>query len=426
MIKILESDILGEKIHFKRLKNGLEIYVLPKPGFYRKSAIYATKYGSNDISFIVPGESEVTDVPLGIAHFLEHKAFEEPEGDVFEMFSNLGADPNASTGYDATSYYFTTTENFYESLDLLLGFVNRPYFTDENVEKEKGIITQELLMYEDNAHWMVYFNLLRGLYEKHPVRNDIGGTIESIQTIDKDMLYRTYNTFYHPSNMVLFAVGDIAPEKVFMQAKAQFKEDLKEQSEIERITYEEPKGVFQNEIRHKMPISRPIFAIGYKDIPIYRGGKELLKKIIVNGIVSDMTIGSTSDLYSELYEKGLIDGSFSGGYTGEKDYSYMVLSGETRDVDLLVDELQNGIEDIKRKGPDKDLFLQAKRGRIGRFIRYFDHIGGLGPLFVSLYIKESNLFDYIEVLDSITYEDVKIGLENAFVENRRVVSVVEP
>ncbi|NMA95084.1 MAG: insulinase family protein [Clostridiales bacterium] len=426
MRQILESDILGEKIHFKRLKNGLDVYVLPKPGFYRKSAIYATKYGSNDISFVVPGESQVTDVPLGIAHFLEHKAFEEPEGDVFEMFSNLGADPNASTGYDATSYYFTTTENFYECLDLLIGFVNRPYFTDENVEKEKGIITQELLMYEDNAHWMVYFNLLRGLYERHPVRNDIGGTVESIKAIDKDMLYRTYNTFYHPSNMVVFAVGDIDPEKMFEQVESHFKEDLKEQGKIERMTTQEPEEVFQREIRHKMPVSRPLFAIGYKDTPINKGGKELLKKIIVNGIVSDMTIGSTSDLYSQLYEEGLIDGSFGGGYTGEMDYAYMVLSGETANVDLLIERLQDGIDDIKKKGPDKDLFLQAKRGRIGRFIRYFDYVGGLGPLFVSLYIKESNLFDYIEVLDSITYEDVKAGLETAFDEKRRVVSIVEP
>lgn len=426
MDNVIKSDILNEVMHFKKLKNGLEIYVLPKPGFNKQFAIYATRYGSNDISFIVPGEKEVTTVPLGIAHFLEHKLFEEEEGNVFDDYANLGAQPNAFTNFNATAYHFTTTDNFYESLDVLVGFVGRPYFTEENVDKEKGIIAQEILMYEDNANWKVFFNMLGGLYENHPVKNDIAGTVESIHQIDADLLYKCYNTFYHPSNMVLFVVGDVDPSRIFDQVESHFGKNMKKQKEIQRIYEDEPNTVVKRQVREEMAVSRPLFSIGFKDTPLNTGGKPLLKRIMINDIIADMFIGPTSDLYSELYEQGLIDTTFGGGYVGEKDYGYMVMSGETSDVDRVLDEIEKGIARIKSQKIDRELFLQAKKGKMGQFIRNFNYLEGLGHMFVSLFVKDVTLFDYMEVLDGITYGDVEDQLAQVFNEDLRTVSIIEP
>ncbi|HZJ83587.1 MAG TPA: pitrilysin family protein, partial [Clostridia bacterium] len=303
MAKIIENELLRERVVHHKLKSGLNLYILPKPGYNEQFAIYATQYGSNDSEFVPLDQKDPIRVPDGIAHFLEHKLFEEEEGNVFEEYSKLGAQPNAFTNFNMTAYHFTSTGNFYECLEVLMGFVGRPYFTDENVEKEKGIIAQEIKMYEDNPNWRVYFNLLKGVYHNHPVREDIAGTVESIYEIDKETLYECYRTFYHPTNMVLFIAGDVDPDKVIQQAEEHFVRQKSENvgGEIIRIYPEEPTDVFKDRIEESLAVSRPMFALGFKDGDITGGGDRLLEKIIANDIIMDMLVGPSSDTYNRLY-----------------------------------------------------------------------------------------------------------------------------
>src|SRR5690606_13607321 len=200
---------LDEQLYYEKLDNGLDVYLLPKTGFYKTYATFTTKYGSIDNHFVPLGKEEYVKVPDGIAHFLEHKLFEKEDGDVFQKFSRQGASANAFTSFTRTAYLFSSTSHVEKNLETLLDFVQEPYFTDQTVEKEKGIIAQEIRMYDDNPDWRLYFGMIKNLYEKHPVRIDIAGTVESISAITKDMLYTCYNTFYHPSNMVLFIVGPV-------------------------------------------------------------------------------------------------------------------------------------------------------------------------------------------------------------------------
>lgn len=240
----LYNERIDEKMLLQELDNGLKVYIMPKRGYTKQFAIFATHFGSNDSKFIAPGDTDVTEVPDGVAHFLEHKMFEEEEGSIFEQFSKLGASANAYTNFTTTAYLFASTENFYENLKLLVKFVQNPYFTDENVEKEKGIIAQEIRMYQDDPNWKVYFNALEALYHVHPVRKDIAGTIESISQINKEILYKCYYTFYHPENMVLFAVGDIDIDKTLDIIKENMRQD-KKQGKIKRIYPKEPLSVYK-------------------------------------------------------------------------------------------------------------------------------------------------------------------------------------
>jgi len=362
--KKIESPLLKESIFYRKMDNGLDVYIMNKPGYQKQFAIYATHYGSNDSSFVPPGKKEPITVPDGIAHFLEHKLFEEEHGNVFESYSKLGALPNAFTNFTTTAYHFTSTDNFYECLDILTGFVGRPYFTDENVEKEKGIIAQEIKMYEDNPNWRVFFNLLRGLYHEHPVRKDIAGTVESIYKINKEALYTCYETFYHPSNMVLFIAGEIEPERIFKQLAQSFKGEKfsrPKQGEIKRIYPQEPENVAEKVVKQKLHVSRPLFALGFKDCDIGYQGERLLDKMIINQILLDMLAGPSSEVYNLLYEKGLIDNSFETEFTGEKDYGYAIFSGESPEPEKTTEILLEEIDKRKNSPWDEDYFIRIKR-----------------------------------------------------------------
>jgi predicted Zn-dependent peptidase len=259
------------------MDNGLHVYVLPKPGFQKTYATFATKYGSVDNHFRVEGQQSVK-VPDGIAHFLEHKMFEEPEGDIFATFSSNGASANAFTSFDQTVYLFSATERIQENLTTLVNFVQHPYFTDENVEKEKGIIGQEINMYEDNPDWRSYFGLIEALYKVHPVHIDIAGTIQSISTITKETLYSCYEAFYHPSNMILFVVGGVDPAEVIeLVRNNQAKKDYKPQGEIERIFDDEPTTVAEPRHEVKLAVSLPKLLFGFKEAEVGLTGEALLR-----------------------------------------------------------------------------------------------------------------------------------------------------
>ena len=292
-MQIIENLKVKEKVYTEKLENGLTVMIIPKKGMKKKYMIWGTHYGSNESSFVVPGEEEVTNVPNGVAHFLEHKMFEQENGNnSLDVLTALGVDANAYTTNDHTAYLFECTDNFYEAMDELMDYVQHPYFTDENVEKEKGIIGQEIMMYDDYPEWRVYLNAMQAMYHNNPVKIDIVGTIESISKIDKDILYKCYNTFYNPSNMTLVISGDFEPENLLEEVKKRLI-DTKASGEIKRMYPEEPSEIVQDKIEQKLEVSQALYAIGIKDeIP----SEDIVKRHIAMEILLNLLIGRSSNL----------------------------------------------------------------------------------------------------------------------------------
>lgn len=422
----IDGGIVKEKVYRKTLKNGLEVFFLPKKGYAKQFASFSTKFGSNDLKFS-KRDGAMVEVPEGIAHFLEHKLFEEPEGNVFDRFAALGANVNAFTNFNITAYYFTSTDYFYENLSYLINFVQNPYFTDENVEKEKGIIGQEIKMYQDNPQWKVFFNFLKGMYQIHPVKNDIAGTIESITRTTKEDLYNCYETFYHPSNMVLFIAGDLDKDQVFQEVEKNF-ENIKvsEPVEIERYMSKEPDEISNNLVEERLSVSTPLFNLGYKDFHVGIKGTELMKKEIIIRLLLDIVFGKSSTLFEGLYDEGLVDHSFSADYISEVDYGHSILSGESTDPYLVKKFVDEHISHLKVNGLDKRDFERVQRKQIGEALSYFNSMEYTGNSFVSYYFKDINYFDYIQLLKDVTIEDINEYLMKHFDEERQVLSIIKP
>ena len=427
MIREIKDELIKETIYSKKLQNGLEVFFLPKKDYVKQYAIFATKYGSNDLVFKLETEEDYTTVPEGIAHFLEHKLFEEPEGNVFDRFAELGANVNAYTNFNITAYYFTSSSFFYENLTTLIRFVQSPYFTDENVEKEKGIIGQEIKMYQDNPDWRVFFNLLKGMYHNHPVKNDIAGTIDSVNSTTKEDLYRCHKTFYHPSNMALFISADIDRDEVFKKVEETFGEfKYEEVMKIQRQPIEEPSYIKEAHIEESMLVSTPLFQIGYKDIEVGKDGLDLVSKEIAVGILLEMIFGKSSDLYENLYEAGLIDQSFGVDYICERDYSHIIISGESKnpmEVKRLVDEW---VLKLQEGGLNKADFERIKRRQIGQNLAYFNSIEYIGNSFIGYYFKNINFLEYIKILTETKFEVVENYGNSMLDGSRQVISIINP
>lgn len=422
------NDILKEEVYYEKLQNGLDVYFMPKRGFMKKYAILATNYGSNDLEFVPIGEDKKIRVNEGIAHFLEHKMFEQPDGgDAFDKFSKLGVNANAFTNFTMTAYLFSATENFYESLEHLIDYVQTPYFTDENVEKEKGIIAQEIKMYNDDPDWNVYFNCLKAMYVNYPARIDIAGTVDSIYKITKEELYKCYNTFYNPGNMALFVVGDLDVEKVIDVTKKSnnYKVDKLSKS-IERFYPEEPEGVKEKEVIEKFSISMPMFNIGFKDSNVGLKGKELLRKEIVTDILVGMLFKKGSKLYEDLYMQGLINENFGAGFSSQVDYAFSIIAGDSKEPKKVKEIILDYIEKSKKEGLSKEEFERTKKKKIGSFIKCFDSINFIGNSFISYVFKDINLLDYLDIIKDITFEEVEERLKEHFKEEYCVISIVEP
>lgn len=422
------NDILKEEVYYEKLQNGLDVYFMTKRGFMKKYAILATNYGSNDLEFVPIGEDKKIRVNEGIAHFLEHKMFEQPDGgDAFDKFSKLGVNANAFTNFTMTAYLFSATENFYESLEHLIDYVQTPYFTDENVEKEKGIIAQEIKMYNDDPDWNVYFNCLKAMYVNYPARIDIAGTVDSIYKITKEELYKCYNTFYNPGNMALFVVGDLDVEKVIDVTKKSnnYKVDRLSKS-IERFYPEEPESVKEKEVIEKFPISMPMFNIGFKDSNVGLKGKELLRKEIVTDILVGMLFKKGSKLYEDLYMQGLINENFGAGFSSQVDYAFSIIAGDSKEPKKVKEIILDYIEKSKKEGLSKEEFERTKKKKIGSFIKCFDSINFIGNSFISYVFKDINLLDYLDIIKDITFEEVEERLKEHFKEEYCVISIVEP
>lgn len=420
------DPILQDTLYTERLDNGLTVCVLRRPGFHTKTAWVTTHYGALDSTFVPPGGEEIK-VPDGIAHFLEHKMFESPQGDAMDLFSELGADTNAHTTWTHTAYYFNTTQNFEQCLDVLLNMVQEPYFTDETVEKEQGIIEQEIRMYLDNPGWRSNMNFLECVYAEYPVRIDIAGTVESIHQINKDLLYLCHKTFYHPSNMVVFVGGDVDPAKVIEQVRQNFdRHGYEKQGEIKRIFPDEPRRLAELRKSEKLTVSQPIIRLGFKDVPVGEPGQKLLHRDFLTSLVLDAIIGRSSPLFTELYESGLIDNRFGYEHTAEVGYGYTYFAGPTKDPKALEARLLAGIANVKETGLNAADFERSKKKSLGRMLASMNAVESVAYWFSDLFFKECSVFDMLPIIDSLTLEEANARLQEHFDLDNYAVSLIEP
>ena len=417
------NDLLKEELYYEKLENGLDVYFMPKRGFTKKYAVLATNYGSNDLEFIPIGETEPIRVNEGIAHFLEHKMFEQPdESDAFEKFSKWGANANAFTNFTTTAYLFTTTENFYDCLAHLFDYVQTPHFTDENVEKEKGIIGQEIGMYDDDPGWQLYVNAMDCLYEKNPIKVDIAGTVESIAEITPDVLFKCYNNFYHPSNMVFVAVGDFEPEEMLEEIKKRLlpKEKI---GEIKRIYPQDKKEINKKYAEKEMEVSMPIFMIGIKDN--IKNYSEIVKRHIAIEILLNLLIGKSSKLYNQLYQEGVLFVRPDLDYEFSKQYAHILISGQSKKPQEILDRLVKEIEELKQNGINQQDFERIKKKLYGDYVVEYNDVANIGRMFAADYVKGINSFDYIDKFNEVDEKYAQEILNEVFKEENMALSVVK-
>jgi len=421
-------DQLQEELFHEKMANGLNVYILPKKGFNKTFATFTTKYGSVDNTFVPLGKDEYVKVPDGIAHFLEHKLFEKEDGDVFQQFSRQGASANAFTSFTRTAYLFSSTTDVENNLETLIDFVQEPYFSEKTVEKEKGIIGQEITMYDDNPDWRLYFGLIQNLYQNHPVKIDIAGTIESISHITKDWLYECYNTFYHPSNMLLFIVGPVDPEKIMTQVRDnQAKKDYKDMPEIKRKFEEEPAQAAEKKQVLEMNVQTSKSLVGIKALHVDQTGDELLKNELTMNVFLDLLFGKSSENYNQLYSEGLIDETFSYDYTQEQGFGFAMVGGDTGEPDKLADMLEKMLLEAKNGSVFSEQQLdRAKKKKIGAFLRAVNSPEYIANQFTRYAFNEMDLFNVVPTLEKITLNDVQTLAAEVISEERFSVCQIVP
>ena len=419
MEKRIENKKLGISYLLKEHKSGLKIYLMKIKGVSSTRAIFGTKYGSIDTCFSKNGQKPIC-VPEGIAHFLEHKLFESEGVDAFELFSKTGAYSNAYTSFDRTCYLFNCTENLEENLKILLGFVQSPYFSKETVEKEQGIIGQEIQMYLDAPDWRILFNLLSALYSENPVRIDIAGTRESISKITAELLYSCYETFYNPSNMFLVLAGDFDEDRVLEIVESELKPS--EPLEIWRNTPNEQSGVLKDYCEQALAVAKPMFMLGFK---VQSSGYETAKNRIAMELALEIAFGKSSSLYKSLRDEGLITNPLDYEYFCTRDTATAIISGESYDPKGVKDKILNEIELLISGGIDKELFEAAKKTAYGERLVAFDKVEGAVSQLVESAVTGEDAFSELEALESITEQDIDNSLKLLIVENQ-ALSVIVP
>ena len=420
MRKVIKSKRLNEAYTKITHSSGLTILLYPMTGFSSAYALFATKYGSVDTRFKTGGDDGFTDVPAGIAHFLEHKMFESEEGDAFSLYARTGASANAYTSFDRTAYLFSCSENFEQSIEILMGLVMNPYFTAETVHKEQGIIGQEIKMYEDAPDWRVFFNLLGALYHENPVRIDIAGTVESIAEIDADLLYRCYNTFYNLNNMVLAVAGNFEPDTVLKAADKLLKPAP--QIKITRGVFEEPETVRETRVVQHLPVSLPMFQIGFKG----KAGTEYenVTGQILDEVLLEIIGGEASPLYRRLYDEGLINHTFSDEALSSRDYSLCFFSGESRDPDKVFDEIKKEIVKIQKSGIPQKTFDMAKKAVYGRYVGMYGKVDSIAGVMVAAHFAGMDMYSILEAAADIRKDELELRFKTNFDVSKSAISIV--
>ena len=419
-MKLIESLRVKEKAYIEKLENGLTVIIIPKN---KKYIIWGTNFGSIDNHFIMPNTNEEVYIPDGVAHFLEHKMFEQSNGtNSLDTLMALGIDANAYTTNDHTAYLFECTDKFYEGLDELMDYVQNPYFTDENVEKEKGIIGQEIRMYDDDPGWQLYMQILDCLYKKNEIKIDIAGTVESISKITPDVLQKCYDTFYHPSNMVMVICGDFVPEEILEEVKKRLK-PKQNQGEIKRIYELEENGINKKYNEKVMEVSMPLFAVGYKDEQVHN--ESIVRKHIAIEILLNLIIGKSSELYKELYETGIIMEEPDKSFEFSKQYAHAIISGQTKDPKIVAKKIKETVQNYKENGIPDEEFERIKKKIYGEYVMEYNQISNIARMFLADYMKKINSFDYLEEYKLVTREYAQQILKETFKDENMAGAVIK-
>lgn len=422
-MKKVVLDQLRETFYEERLPNGLLIRVIPRPDFAKTYSFFATDFGSIDTKFTMDGK--VYETPAGVAHYLEHKLFDMPDGNVMQQFSALGGSPNAFTGYSMTAYHVESTENWRENLELLLRYVSTPYFTEESVEKERGIIAQEIRMYEDSSGSRMYENLFAALYQHHPIRVPIAGTVESIQDITAQTLYDCHKAFYDPSNMMLCVAGPVDPELVVESARNILPKTPggvggRDYGPAEPLTAEKMAWVEQN-----MEVSMPGFTVAFRcDTP--KTGADILRQELVGDLAAELLVGESTAFYTKLYEDGLIDCDFSAGYEGVKTLGMLSIGGDSNEPERVVDAVLKEAERLGREGADEALFQRLKRSAFGRRIRELDSFENICYRMCQSTFEGAFYYDFPDLYRSITLDETVRMIRDTVVPQRAALSLIYP
>ncbi|EEQ80092.1 EF-P 5-aminopentanol modification-associated protein YfmH [Staphylococcus warneri] len=400
-------DVIDETVYEHELQNGLRLFVIPKPGFQKTFVTYTTQFGSLDSRFKPLGKEDFVTVPDGVAHFLEHKLFEKEEEDLFTAFAEENAQANAFTSFDRTSYLFSATDHLENNIKRLLTMVEIPYFTKETVDKEKGIIAEEIKMYQEQPGYKLMFNTLRAMYEKHPIRVDIAGSVESIYDITKDDLYLCYETFYHPSNMVLFVVGDVEPQYIVdIVEEHENLRDKTNQPKIERALIDEPKSVNQHVVSEEMKLQSPKLMLGFKNQPLDESPEKYVQRDLEMTFFYELILGEETEFYQELLNDDLIDETFGYQFVLEPTYSFSIITSATNHPDQLKQLLIKQLKDNKGNLTDVEAFDLLKKQFIGEFISSLNSPEYIANQYAKLYFEGVSVFDMLNIVENITLESV--------------------
>lgn len=422
-IETLTSQRVGDTYYHITHPTGLHIYVYPKEQLRTVYAIFGTKYGSIDSCFQRSDEAQSDSVPEGIAHFLEHKLFESEDGDAFARFAKTGASANAFTSFESTCYLFSGTQQVEGSLEILLDFVQSPYFTEQSVEKEQGIIGQEIKMYDDDPQWRVLFNYLRAMYHAHPIGQDIAGTVESIRMITPELLYRCYHTFYNLSNMALSVAGNITLEQVLSLCDRMLKQAPP--VAVTRVFPQEPATVVKPLVEEKLSVAVPLFQFGFKEEMGYEPQPE--KDVVAMEVLLDVLISDSSPLFRELLDQGLVnEASFSYEYFEGAGYATAMFGGESNNPQAVAEGICREISRLRSTGIDPEDFERAKKGIYGANIAALNSTHSIAHNLMGFSFKNREFFRYIDVLAELTLADVEEKLHHALNLDAQVLSIIRP
>ena len=418
----LDFPRVGERMYREVLENGLHVFVFPKPEFQKSYAFFATNYGGMDLRFCLDGTWH--DTPAGVAHYLEHKMFDTKDGNALQKLTANGASPNAFTSNAITGYYFECTEQFEENLKTLLSFVSVPYFTQESVDKEQGIIGQEIGMIEDDPDWKVFTNLMKGLYEHHPIRLSVAGSVESIARITPQTLYDCHKAFYDPANMVLCVAGNQDPERVCQIAREILP---KTAGPIAQKDYgsQEPEGAFQSLVEERLAVSGPIFQLGYKgDAP--ERGEAGLRQQLLGELACEVLLGNSTPLYARLYQEGLINRNFSYGYDSVPGCAFLAAGGESRDPEAVRAAVEAEARRIEAEGVDPELWERVKKGAYGWRVRSLNSFETLCVNQAQNFFAGREYLRFADLFADIRKEDVEALIARWVTPARTSLSVIRP
>ena len=414
-------DRIGESIHWETLPNGLQICVVPKPEHAKSYAFFATRYGGMDVRFRLNGQW--LDTPAGIAHYLEHKMFDTKEGNALQELAKNGAEPNAFTSNAMTGYYFDSTEHFEDNLKILLSFVSIPYFTDESVAKEQGIIGQEIRMIEDNPDWQLYTRMMQALYQKSTGRISVAGSIESIKEITAQTLYDCHKAFYTPSNMILTVVGNVDPVRIVDMARSILPREGG--PVIERDYGDEPEAVAQKETELNMEVSMPQFLSGFK-CAAPKDGEEFLRCSLIGDMASDILLGDSSPLYLRLYDQGLINSSFGGSFEMMPGMAYLYAGGDSREPRAVAAAILEEAKRLGEEGIDEDFYQRVRKAGFGEMLRALNSFENIAVSLTEGYFHGFDAYRFPQAFDSITKDDIAAFLRQNIRDEHAALSLILP